>query len=240
MKYLERNYRSKVSNKTLQSFHVTVLETDLFILADTLLSDLAFESVYKYRGYIESYIKYRPHFLSSLIPLEQDKFAPNIVRDMLTAGIIAKVGPMASVAGAIAEYVGRDLLDSGSKNVIVENGGDIFLKTEHEVTVGVFAGESSLSYKVKLLVKPVQMPLGVCTSSGTVGHSLSLGSADVACVLSTSATIADAAATAIGNLVKKKDDIKKALDWGLAVKEIEGILIIAGEELAVQGMIELV
>jgi ApbE superfamily uncharacterized protein (UPF0280 family) len=240
VEYLERAYRSRVSNKELQSFHVTVLETDIFILADSLMSELAFDSVYKNRGYIESYIKHRPHFLTSLIPLEQDKFAPNIVRDMLTAGKIAKVGPMASVAGAIAEYVGRDLLNSGSRNVIVENGGDIFLKSEHEVTVGVFAGESSLSYKVKLLIKPDQMPLGVCTSSGTVGHSLSFGSADAVCVLSTSASIADAAATAIGNLVKNREDIRKALDWGLAIKEIEGILIIAGEELALQGMIELV
>ncbi|MCX5836392.1 MAG: UPF0280 family protein [Deltaproteobacteria bacterium] len=239
MKYQERTYRNKICNKELQAFHVSVRETDLFILADHLLSDLVSQSVYKYREYIESYIKYHPHFLTSLVPLEQDNFAPDIVRDMLKAAEIAKVGPMAAVAGAIAEYVGQDILLHGCRNVVVENGGDIFLKTEQEVTVGVYAGESPLSYKVRILIKPEQMPLGVCTSSGTVGHSLSLGRADAVCVLSHSVSVADAAATAIGNLVRNKNDIKKALAWGLDIKEVSGILIISGDQLGVQGNIEL-
>lgn len=239
MKYQERTYRNKICNKELQAFHVSVRETDLFILADHLLSDLVFQSVYKYREYIESYIKHHPHFLTSLVPLEQDNFAPDIVRDMLKAGEIARVGPMAAVAGAIAEYVGQDMLLHGCRNVVVENGGDIFLKTEQEVTVGVYAGESPLSYKVRILIKPEQMPLGLCTSSGTVGHSLSLGRADAVCVLSHSVSVADAAATAIGNLVRNKNDINKALAWGFKIKEVSGILIISGDQLGVQGNIEL-
>ncbi len=240
MKYKKRIYRSKISNVELQPFNVTVCETDLFVLADSSFSDLVLNSVHKYRGYIESYIKYHPQFLTTLVPLEQDHFAPDIVRDMIMSGEKAKVGPMAAVAGAIAEYVGRDVLLAGSRNVVVENGGDIFIKTEEDVTVGVYAGASPLSYKVRLLIRPEQMPLGVCTSSGRVGHSLSLGKADAVCVLSRSASLADAAATAIGNLVNNRNDVDKALEWGLRISDILGILIIVDEQIAIQGMIELV
>jgi uncharacterized protein len=240
MIYQERTYRQQIYNQELQAFNVSVLETDLFILADSLLNDIALNSIYKYREYIESYIRYHPHFLTSLVPLELDHLAPDIIGDMLNAAIFANVGPMAAVAGAIAEYVGNDILFSGSQNVVVENGGDIFLKTEKEIIIGIIAGKSSLSEKVRIRIKPEQMPIGVCTSSGTVGHSLSLGKADAVCVLSSSAIIADAAATAIGNLVKDKHDIKKALSLGMKIEGILGILIIVDNQLGIQGKIELI
>ena len=238
MTYQERTYRNEVSNNLLTSFHVCVGETDLFICSDTDLSEIAFQSVYKYRGFIESYIKYHPDFLTSLKPLDDDWLAPAIVRDMLKTSFIADVGPMASVAGAIAEYVGNDLLKQ-AHNVIVENGGDIYLKTESEVRVGVFAGESPLSYKINLLLKPEHMPIGVCTSSGTVGHSLSFGRADAVCVVSKSSTMADAAATAIGNLVKSNRNIRSALEKGLNLDGVLGILIIIGDHFGAIGDIEL-
>jgi ApbE superfamily uncharacterized protein (UPF0280 family) len=239
MKYRERNYRNKVSNNRLISFHVCVRETDLFICSDSDLTDHALQSVYKYRGFLESYIKYHPEFLSSLHPLHDDEFAPDIIRDMLKTTSVASVGPMASVAGAIAEYVCNDLL-SLSKNVIVENGGDIFLKTESDVRVAIFAGDSPLSYKVGLLLKPERMPIGICTSSGTVGHSLSFGKADAVCVISKSSTMADAAATAIGNMVRDKHDIKSALESGTQIEGVLGIAIIVGEHFGAIGDLELV
>jgi ApbE superfamily uncharacterized protein (UPF0280 family) len=123
--------------------------------------------------------------------------------------------------------------------VIVENGGDIYLNAERDVTVGIFAGESVLSYKINLLLKREKMPLGVCTSSGTVGHSLSFGNADAVCVISQSSIMADAAATAIGNLVKSKKDIKIALERGIEIKGVSGILIIVGNTFGAIGEIEL-
>jgi ApbE superfamily uncharacterized protein (UPF0280 family) len=157
---------------------------------------------------------------------------------MITAAIAADVGPMASVAGAVSEYVGNDLL-AVSKNVIVENGGDIFLKIQKEVRVGIFAGNSPLTYKINLLFKPSQMPLGVCTSSGSVGHSLSFGKADAVCVVSKSPTMADAAATAVGNLVKGKEDIRAALEKGLEIEGVLGALIIVADQFGVIGDMEL-
>jgi hypothetical protein len=239
MSYQERTYRNRVSHNDLTSFHICVRQTDLLIFCDTALSQKALESVYIYRGFIESYIRNYPDFLTSLSPVRADEFAPPIIRDMIKAALAANVGPMASVAGAISEYVANDLLNI-SQNVIVENGGDIFLKTLREVRVGIFAGNSPLTYKINLLLKPAQMPLGVCTSSGTVGHSLSFGKADAVCVVSKSSTLADAAATAIGNLVKGKGDLRTALEKGIEIEGILGALIIIGEHFGVIGDIELI
>ncbi len=238
MNFQERTYRNRVSNNSLVSFQVSVCETDLFILSDADLSRAALSSVYKHRGFIELYIKNHPDFLTSLAPVNEDDLAPPIIRDMLKYSSIAGVGPMAAVAGAISEYVGNDLLKL-AKNVIVENGGDIFLKSESETRVCIFAGASPLSYKVNILIKPEKTPIGVCTSSGTVGHSLSFGNADAVCVVSKCATLADAAATAIGNLVKGKQDVKAALERGMKIEGVSGILIIVGENLGAMGDIEL-
>jgi hypothetical protein len=175
----------------------------------------------------------------SLLPLPKDDLAPPIVRDMLAKSKICGVGPMAGVAGAVSEFVGYDLLNH-TKNIIIENGGDIFIKTERKLIASVYAGESALSYKVNFIVKPEETPMGICTSSATVGPSLSFGKADAVCVISKSATLADAAASAIGNKVKNKNDIKPALDFGIKIKGVTGIIIILESEMGAIGKVELV
>jgi len=122
-----RTYRNLVKKNDLVSFNVVVKETDLFIHAGEILADKTTELVLKYRGYIESYINRYPEFEKTLKPWQINGPAPGIVRDMVNAGNKAGIGPMAAVAGAIAEYVGLDLLSS-SDEVVVENGGDIFFK----------------------------------------------------------------------------------------------------------------
>jgi uncharacterized protein len=239
MQYLERTYRQNIVKNYLTSYHVTVRETDLFISSDIDLKQAALQAVHRHRAHLEAYIAGHPVFLSSLIPLKQDDLAPEIVRDMLRAAHLAGVGPMAAVAGAMAQFVGRELL-SITPNVIVENGGDIFLKCKDEIKIGIFAGESPLSNKLAIRVGPEEMPLGICTSSATVGPSLSLGRADAVCVKSRSTSLADAAATAVGNRVKTKKDIKKALAFGSRITDVLGVLIILGNELGVWGEIELI
>ncbi len=237
--FTERTYRNKVFRHDLVSYQVKVRETDLCISSDTDLTEAALQSVHKHRGHLESYIRIHPDFLTSLTPLEEDHLAPDIVRDMLKVSGLTGVGPMASVAGAVAEHVGRDLLLQ-NHNVIVENGGDIYLNTFRDITVGIFAGDSPLSEKIALRVHPSEMPLGICTSSATVGPSLSLGRADAVCVKCRSAVLADAAATAIGNLSKTKADIRKAIQAGSGISGVLGILIIMEAELGVWGKMELV
>jgi len=237
--YEERTYRNLIKTDDLVKFEVIVKETDLLVRAERDLSNETREFVLKYRRQIEAYIEANPEFQRSLIPLKEDPYAPEIVREMIRTSRLAQVGPMAAVAGAMAESVSKDLLKL-SKEVIVENGGDIYLATSRERTIGIFASDSPLSLKIGIVIGPEDFPLGVCTSSGTVGHSLSFGKADAVCILSKSATLADAAATAIGNIVKEKKDIELGLERGKEIEGVLGMLIIVGEKMGVWGNIKLI
>ncbi len=236
--YEERTYRNLVKTDDLIKFEVIVKETDLFVRAERDLSKETRESVLKYRHQLETYIATNPPFQKSLVPLADDPYAPEIVREMIRTSQLARVGPMAAVAGAMAEMVSRDLL-SLSKEVIVENGGDIYLATSKERTIGIYAGNSALSLKIGIVISPEESPLGVCTSSGTVGPSLSLGKANAVCLLSKSAALADAAATAVGNVVKEKKDIELGLERGREIMGVLGALIIVEEKMGVWGNIKL-
>jgi len=165
-------YRTLVSSP-LKSFRVVYKETDLFILAEKDLTSETLSLVRSIRLPLEAYILKNPLFLKSLQPLPEDPDAPEIVKTMLKAGMVAKVGPMASVAGAIAEKVGRTLLKKGlTSQIAVENGGDIFVFLKKPVKIALFAGDSPFSGKIALLIKKELMPCGVCSSSGKIGHSL--------------------------------------------------------------------
>jgi ApbE superfamily uncharacterized protein (UPF0280 family) len=236
--YEKRNYRNLIKTDDLVTFEVIVKETDLLIRAEKDLSKEARESVLKYRHQIETYIEMNPEFQKSLIPLKDDPYAPEIVQEMIRTSRLAHVGPMAAVAGAIAESVSKDLLQF-SKEVIIENGGDIYLSTSKERTIGIYAGDSPLSLKIGIVIDSEETPLGVCTSSGTLGHSLSFGKADAVSVLSKSAALADAVATAVGNIVKEKKDIELGLGRGREIEGALGILIIVGEKMGVWGDVRL-
>lgn len=232
-------YRERITSKGLVSFPILIKETDLLIFADKLLKDEAENSVLIYRHQLESYILKFPYFLDSLIPLALDEMAPPIIKEMLRSALLAQVGPMASVAGAIAEFVGKDLLKH-TKQVVVENGGDIFIKIANDLTIGVYAGNSPLSTTLGLKITPDSTPLGVCTSSGTVGHSLSFGKSDSVTVIAQSTPLGDAAATAIGNLVNEKKDIEAGLERAKSIKGIQGVLIIVGDQFGAWGNVEIV
>ena len=234
-----RTYRARMARPGLVGFRVAVRETELWVLAARDFSPEVRELVIQERQQLEAYIAGRPDFLTTLTPWPADPFAPPVVREMIEAAAAAGVGPMAAVAGALAARVGRQLLPL-SPEVIVENGGDIFLAITQPATVALFAGKSPLSHRVGLKIDPSLSPLGVCTSSATVGHSLSFGRADAACVLAPSAALADAAATALGNRVQGPDTIAFALAWAAALPNILGAVIIVGEKLGAWGQVELV
>jgi ApbE superfamily uncharacterized protein (UPF0280 family) len=233
-----RTYRGRIKGKDLVSFTVQVEETDLFIRAWQNLSKEAEEAVRECRSSLKSYIADHPRFRASLKPLSVGAEAPEIVREMAGAAETAGVGPMAAVAGAIAEAVGRQLLRF-SPEVIVENGGDIFLSIRSQRRVAIYAGDSPLSNELAVEINPEKTPLGVCTSSGTVGHSLSFGSADAVTVLSRSTALADAAATAIGNVIKTEKDIPAGLQIARRIPELEGVVIVKGEKMGVWGDVRL-
>jgi len=234
-----RFYRHWIKDSGLISFNVTVEQTDLFIRSRRNLKNKALDSVLKHRGCLETYIGNHPLFLTTLDPYQAEAEAPTIVKEMARVSQQAGVGPMAAVAGAIAEAVGRDLL-AFSSEIIVENGGDIFMKIAEKRLVGIYAGQSSFTQKIAIEIMPRETPLGIGTSSGTVGHSLSLGNADAVIILSSSAALADAAATAIGNMVKAIEDIPKAIEQARNIEGLRGGVIIIGEQMGVWGKVKIV
>jgi uncharacterized protein len=241
--YVKRTYRTLVEQDLVSSF-VKIKDTDLHIQADQEVSAWAFELALQYRLQIEKYIEQRPEFLPALSPLASDILAPPIVKTMLTAGYRTGVGPMAAVAGAIAEYVGKALLQRGCREVMVENGGDIYLSRSKDCTVAIFAGQSPLSLQIGIKLPVSMMPVGVCTSSGTVGHSLSFGRADAVAVIARSAALADAAATRLGNEVGMStsgdEGIKRALQVGQTLEGVQGVVVILGERIGAVGNVELI
>ena len=236
--YEPRTYRHWIKGQDLISFNIQVKETDLFIRASTNLKRKALRLVTKYRTALEKYIERHPSFLTSLEPASITDDAPLIVESMAESARKVGVGPMASVAGAMAEFVGNELL-AYSPEIIVENGGDIYLKSLDRRLIGIYAGSSPLSAKIGLEINGEDTPIGVCTSSGTVGHSLSYGKADAVIALSKSATLADAAATAIGNLIVEPSDIPRGIDFAKNVDGLLGIIIIKDDSMGLWGQVKI-
>jgi uncharacterized protein len=230
----KRSYRNLILKKDLVDFRVTVKETDLFVQALKPLEGITRELILEHRGYIENYIKRFPEFARTLKPWRMQGPEAMIINDMAVAGEKAGVGPMAAVAGAIAEHVGRGLLKH-SREVLVENGGDVFLRLDNPVTIGIFAGASPLSLRMGICIESREKPISICTSSGTVGHSLSLGKADAVCVVSDSCSLADAAATSIGNRVASRTHIQPAIDFGKYIEGVTGIVVIIGDDVGIWG-----
>ncbi len=244
MQYLDRSYRELHRQDDLTHFKVAVKETDLDVgvRRDQYSAELIEKTrqiVEQCREPLEKYIKEDPGFLTALTPYEPAPYAPQIAVEMAEAASLAGVGPMASVAGAIAQNVGKSLAKY-SRDVIVENGGDIYLRTGRIRYIGIFAGRSALGQKLALEIRPRQSPLGICTSSGTVGYSLSFGVADAVIILSKSAALADAVATASANLVHNKEDLAAAVDFAIGINGVDGALAIIGDMLAFRGHVKLV
>ena len=243
LSYTVRSYRQQASTTGLIAAHVLIKETDLHIQADRNVQRRAEELVLQYRLQLEEYIVRYPQFFSSLSPLPKDFTAPPLIQQMYDAARKAGVGPMAAVAGGIAESVGRALQQDGVEEIIIENGGDIFLTRREPSVISIFAGESPLSNKVGIELLPPG-PWGICTSSGTVGHSLSMGKADSVTVVARSTHLADAAATRIGNEVgrvgKDKENVNKALSLAGEIEGITGVVVICGEILGAVGDVKLV
>jgi len=238
MPYQPRVYRSWVKNQDLVSFKVIVEETDCYISAASNLSGKARRLIQKYRSQLKKYIASHPLFLTTLEPFAPEEEAPQIVKAMCQAGKASSVGPMAAVAGAIAHFVGEEMT-AFSADLIIENGGDIYLRSTRDRMVGIYAGASPLSGKIGLEIPAKNTPLGISTSSVTVGHSLSFGKADAVVVLGDTAVLSDAAATCIGNLIISPADIPLGISRAQTIPGVRGILIIKGEEMGIWGDIRI-
>jgi uncharacterized protein len=235
--YEPRTYRDFASGETV-AFQVSWKESDLLCRAKTDLSAIARDALADIRVGLDAYVAANPVFAAAMTPVPDDEMAPVIVRQMIQAARAAGVGPMAAVAGAVAEAVGRKLMESSSV-VLVENGGDCFLALSGAGLIPIHAKGSPLSGKIGIRVPLEKSPCGLCTSSGTEGHSLSLGKADAVAVLAQSAALADAVATAAANEVKDRSDAGKAVEWAAGIEGVYGAVALVGKTMAAAGDIEL-
>ena len=239
MDYVLRFYRDWMKRDELDAFDVKVRETDLSIRAHGDQSAEALKLVKRLRADIEMYAERHPGFIESLDPWPDDAAAPDVVREMLRSTARYGVGPMAAVAGAIAQAVGRKLLEH-SNEVIVENGGDIFLQMNRPVKLMLYSGEASpFGGRLILKINAPGRPRGVCTSSATIGPSLSFGRTDAVMIIADDAALADAAATAVANRVKTAEDVAQTLEDEKERRVLRGAVITIGHTLGAFGDVEL-
>jgi ApbE superfamily uncharacterized protein (UPF0280 family) len=236
-----RTYRNQFNTSRFTGFEVAHLETDLWIGIDPAsfqpeMKTVALEKIKDLRKKLDNYISAEPFFKKSLKPFIPSEIAPKEAVEMATAAEKAGIGPMSTVAGLFAREVGEALLQNFSiEEMVIENGGDIYVLLKNELILSVFAGESNLSERIGLIIPPEKSKLGICTSAGTVGPSLSYGKADAVVVVCVDVLLADAFATAFGNKVKSPNDVEKVIMQSEKYPEILSLLIICEDKVGIKG-----
>ncbi len=241
MDYTERSYRSRFSDDGRRWFCVKFLESDLWIGVDSgsyraSMEDEVYTFLVDLRRQMDAYLLMDPAYKAALTPYDAGLEAPGILKEMSRISHKTGIGPMSAVAGAVAKHV-ADFL--GTKEVIVENGGDIYASVAEDMDISVFAGQSPLSEKVGLHIPAAAFPCGICTSSGTVGPSLSLGRADAMMIVCQDVLLADSYATAMANRIKTVNDLQPVIEQIQNIPEILGALAVKDDRLAVTGLYEL-
>lgn len=237
MAYEPRTYRRTIEPSGLVCFQVVVAETDLQICAERDLSQAAEWLVREVRSEIEAYISTHPRFAEAYAPHPVEPGSPGVIGRMAYAGSVAGVGPMAAVAGAVAEHVARGLAVHSSE-VIVENGGDIFILGRQRRTVAL-ATSAQAPARLALEIEAAVLPCAIATSSGTLGHSTSFGAADAVTVIAADGALADAVATALANRIREPGDISGAIEVARQVAGVLGVLASVGETVGAWGAVRL-
>lgn len=236
-----RTYRTQFNTSRFTGFEIAHLETDLWIGVNPdsfqpEMKTVAFDKIKSLREKMDQYIANEPFFKKSLKPFIPTEIAPSEAVEMAAAAEKAGIGPMSTVAGLFAREVGETLLQNFSiDEMVIENGGDIYVLLKNELVLSVFAGESPLSERIGLVIQPVKSKLGICTSAGTVGPSLSFGKADAVVVVCEDVLLSDAFATAFGNKVKSPNDVEKVINQSGKYPEILSLLIICEDKIGIKG-----
>jgi len=215
----------KAKNLFKQVFQVK--ETNCTIITNKKSAvNAAMSSIKHNRKELEKYIQRHPKFLYSLKPVPAND-GPLIVKLMAEASEKANVGPMAAVAGVLADLAVKDMVLAGSRVAVVENGGEVSAVSNRPIDVALLAGDSALSKQIGFRLE--KFPIGVATSSGLFSHALSFGEAEAVTIFSTNAGLADAAATAVGNLIKGKDcrrAVERGIEEALSIEDVRGVFIV--------------
>ncbi|MFW9773953.1 MAG: UPF0280 family protein [Candidatus Thorarchaeota archaeon] len=212
----------------IYKFHFIEKQSNITIISESKHIILrAKKEFYYQRQLLEDYISHHKEFLTSFSPVRvQTEY--EVVNLMAQGAFLCDVGPMATVAGAFADIMLKIMKSYISefniaKIALIENGGEVANDSEKTMKVALFAGNNQLSIKIGFLLKKEDSPIGIATSSATIGHAISLGEADAVTIFANTTTIADGASTRVCNLVKGLDiekSIKRALD---TVDDMEGV-----------------
>jgi ApbE superfamily uncharacterized protein (UPF0280 family) len=213
--------------KSLYREAFTIKESQCTVIADREEGiQAAKASIKRHRRKLEAYIKTNPKFFYTLEPVSAPS-KPLVAKLMAEAAEKANVGPMAAVAGVLADLAVKNMLRADCKVAVVENGGEISAMANTPIDVAVAAGDEPLSKRFGFRL--TEFPIGVATSSGRFSHALSFGDAEAATVFCKNAGLADAAATAVCNVVKGEDcqaAIQAGINKALSIQGVEGVLII--------------
>ena len=240
-----KTYRNSFSKERFQSFIITYKEADLWVGIDPdsfqeEMKELALSTLKAIWDELGAYFEIDPFFKKSLKPCPLKDTAPSIAKQMASVGEKAGVGPMASLKAIICELVGKALLENFSiREMVIENGGKLFVSLQNPLTVSIFAGDSPLSGMVGLEIKAEQTPLGVCTFAQTERTPMNFGKADAVIVASKDPAMADAFTTALGNLIKKPGNVEKVLKRADNVPEILAAVLVCEDQIGIRGEFEL-
>lgn len=245
MSFVSRTYREHFRRDRWTYFVVKYKETDLCIGVDrgswqAGIPDFAEQFIRELRGEMDEWIGGHAEYAGALTPYEAEEGAPLIFREMATVARVSGIGPMSAVAGAVAVKTGEALKKRfGIKEVIVENGGDIYADICEDMDISVFAGSSPLSEKVGLYIEATYAPLGICTSSGTVGPSLSFGKADAVMIICRDVMLADTYATAFANRIQTTQDVQPCIEDIRQREDILAAIAIKDDKIGICGCFEL-
>ena len=214
-------------------FPLSYKESILTVVCDDGLRDEAFDALMEARFSIESKIAEDPFFGMTYYPYEASPSDDDIVRRMCEASKIADVGPMAGVAGAVAVHIAERLVSEGSSHAVVENGGDIAFYSPEPRLVGIFADHPV--FRDLAFSMSSDRIVGMCSSSRTVGPSVSLGASSISTVISDDVVLADCCATALGNLAKDEGSLQGAVTDIGSRKGVTGCLACCGDKVAMFG-----
>ncbi len=245
MTYQPRKYRTLMQSGRFNSFLVSYRQSDLWIGMNALeiteeIQQFTLTELKTLWQNLENYICHYPDFQASLIPINIPDNAPAYIKKMIKVGNRAGIGPLSAIAGFTAAYVGKKLNQKfHPAEIVVENGGDIYLDIEQDIALTIHAGKSPLSEKVSITIPATESPLGVCTSSGKIGPSLSSGNADAVMIACKNTAQADAFATAFGNKVKSIQDINSVLEETENFSDILSAIIICDDKIGIRGKFEI-
>jgi ApbE superfamily uncharacterized protein (UPF0280 family) len=197
--------------------------------------DTVTAEIIKQRQILEGYITRHPEFQKSLEPIDLLTDAPEVTQNMAKAARLVGVGPMAAVAGVMAQFAGRAAMEADAHEVIVENGGDIYIHAVEPVIIGLKTGTADLADRLAFSLQADDTPISICSSSGKMGHSMSLGQCDLATVVAKDTALADAAATQAANFVRDVGDIDPALENIARIEGVDGVLIVKGSRVGIAG-----